>query len=184
MDDSYDEESLSQKDNIIFNNYDLLNIILSFCDIPEKLNFHRINKTCQELMIKCYFCEKEPILPILLLPFTKNFNHINKYSCYECLENKRKNENSGINCFKDISEEDKILWKKLDNLNMITYKTKNNFRLRQVEREHKKCYIKCNNCKMRCFDSSWLYHHKTNNCFKNDNKNNNYNIMSIRQIWN
>lgn len=179
MKDLNDEKSLPSE--IIFNNYDLLNIILSFCDIAEKLNFHRINKTCQELIIRCYFCEKEPILPILLLPFTKNFNHINKYSCYECVENKRKNENSGINCFKDISEEDKLLWKKLDNLNMITYKTKNKY-----NSLHTNCYIKCNKCKMRCFDSSWLYYHKTNNCLFNNNKKNNstFDIMSIRPIWN
>jgi hypothetical protein len=146
----------------IFNNYDILSIILTFCGIPEKLNFHRINNTCKLLMIKCYFCKKEPILPIILVSFTKNYNHINNYSCLECFKNTTSNQTN--KCFKNITDEDKILWKKLDTLNMITYKSKNKFRQQQ---QHQKCYINCNNCKMRCFNSSWLYHHKTNNCFNN-----------------
>ena len=154
----------------IFNNYDILSIILTFCGIPEKLNFHRINNTCKLLMIKCYFCKKEPILPIILVSFTKNYNHINHFSCLECFENTRLEPNPlsdptpTIKCFKNITDEDNMLWKNLDKLNMTTYKTKNKFR---QQREHQKCYIKCNSCKMRCFDSSWLYHHKNNNCFNN-----------------
>ena len=152
----------------IFNNIDLVTIILYYCDIAQKINFHRINKTCNHLMVKCYFCNREPILPILLLPFTKNYLHLNAVSCFECY-NQCKLKCKNISCLKNIDINDKKLWKQLDILNMISIKSKNESELYQ-----KKCYVKCNKCKIRCFDSIWLYHHKVNGCFRKCMKNKMY----------
>ena len=46
-------------------------------------------------------------------------------------------------------------------LNMINMKFGNG-----KAKSHKKCYLKCTICKLRCFDSTWLYHHKINYCYK------------------
>lgn len=173
--------NIDNNDQCIFNIIDLVTIILSYCDIVEKINFHRINKTCNNLMIKCYFCNKEPILPILLLPFTKNYLHLNQVSCFECYD-QCKSKDTNISCFKNIDENDKKLWKNLDKLNMISIKSKNGSEL-----YHKKCYVKCNKCNMRCFDSTWLYHHKINCCYKStrikSTYNYNFDVFGIRPIW-
>ena len=145
--------------NYVFTNYDILNIIQSFCDIPEKLNFHRINKTCNLCMIKCYFCQKEPILPLLLFLFTKEYIHLNKYSCYQCLKQYKINGNN-VYYFNDVNNKCKF-WKNLDELNMIE---NNKFQL--LSHKYKQCYLKCNKCKVRCFNSIWLYQHMKTNCFK------------------
>lgn len=109
-------------------------------------------------MIKCYFCNKEPILPILLLPFTKNYSHLNSLSCFECYQ-QYKFKHPNISYFKDdIDKNDRELWEKLDILNMISIKSKNG-----SEIYHKKSYVKC---KMICFDSTWLFYHKLNCCHK------------------
>ena len=144
----------------IFSNYDLLNVIQSFCGIPEKLNFHRINKTCNLFIIKCYFCEKEPILPILVFSFTKKYIHLNKYSCYQCFRDYKIN---GSNVYYFNDDVYKLLWRNLDNLNIIETKK---FGLYSYIYKHKKCYLKCNKCKVRCFNSIWLYHHIKNNCLR------------------
>ena len=139
----------------VFENYDLLNNIQIFCNLAEKLNFHRINKTCYLLKINCNICLREPILPIFLE--NNNPNIFNEISCFECFSNNNNISNHSSYNFNKVL----LLWEELDNLNMINMKFGNG-----KAKSHKKCYLKCTICKLRCFDSTWLYHHKINYCYK------------------
>ena len=70
--------------------------------------------------------------------------------CYDCTE------------YTLISDSSSIFetWDNYDKLN----KDKNN-----------NTYVKCKKCKIRCFNSEWLYHHKINYCMK-INKLNEWNL--------
>ena len=126
--------------NDIFQNIDILSIVFSNCDIIEQMNFYRINKMCGFFKILCNKCRKEPILPISGHDIENKINCSNVY-CYDCSDYILINDSSNI--FQT--------WDNYDKLN----RDKNN-----------NTYVKCKKCKIRCFNSEWLYHHKINYCMK------------------
>ena len=140
----------------VFNNIDLLQYIMKFCFNAERLNFHRINTTSKLLRINCFVCKKEPILPLMLFLFTKKYNHLNNYVCYECLfDYLIQIDHYDI---KILDKYDKKLWEDIDKLNIKKYKNKINNQIVL------KSYVKCEKCKIKCLNNIWLYNHKIKNC--------------------
>ena len=134
---------MSANSSAIFQDIDILSIVFSNCNIIEQMNFHRINKACSLFKILCNKCGKEPILPISGGDIENKINCFNVY-CYGCSDYILINDSSSI--FET--------WDNYDKLN----RDKNN-----------NTYVKCKKCKIRCFNSESLYHHKINYCMMNMN---------------